>query len=1117
MKHSQFVLIFALLLVTSSPSSATNPSNNELMLQSQQRLTGMRETLGLDENHSFQFQNLQQDKLGQTHVRFQQLYRGIRIWGGEVITHTQPNQIERPPTTFALKQDIQVDTEPKLSVTDVLAVVKKDIAPRADFITKPLTELVVYPETTKQVLPRKTLVAENKLNAEDFISEVKGYLLAYYVHTELESPGDTRHTDYLVNAHTGAIIEKWDSLRTDNALGTGKSQYSGTVSLNTNSLASGFELRDLTRPASGGNVVYNLDHSTSGTGTLYKDSDNIWGDGNNFKEEPESTASDNGQTAAVDAAFGIQATWDMYKNVFGRSGIDGLGSPTYARVHYDNAYDNAFYSDYCMCITYGDGTKLQTLTAIDVAAHEFSHGVCSTSANLIYNKESGGLNEANSDIIGTMTEFYARGANGKGNIIPDTGGNWTHGEQITTAAYPLKMRFLYKPSKDGNSADAWSPTLQNLDVHYSSGPMNRAFYFLSQGATTSGETASSYLPQGMKGIGNDKAAKIWYRALTTYMTSSTDYLGARVANIQAVRDLFAVSGPEEIAVWNAFAAINVGSAWSGADTPPSVTVSEIGQKGILTFNATATDDKGVVKVEFLLDGALVGTKTASPYSVTYDSVMQDDGSHTLVAKATDTTGQYTNATMTFTIANGQLIRNGSFEKGYGVGWSNTTGMQIGAILRQTPYDGIKMAKFCGTGSQMSVALYQSVNIPANVSSTTLSYALHIETQETSKTSVRDTLAVQIRSSSGTILKTLATHSNLNAASGYQIYSHDLAAYKGQTIQVYFLGAEDSALATGFILDKVNLNVTDGGNEIDDKAPTVSASESGSSGTITLSAVATDNVGVTKVEFFVDNKSIGTDQIAPYSIELDSTTLTKGSHTLVAKAYDATGNLGVSSPVTFMVDNTIIDEESPVISVSESGSSGHITFNATATDNVGVTKVEFYVDNNLKGADTTVSYSMVLDSLTLDDGNHLLMGKAFDAAGNIGTSTTVTFAINNGGATSTTYDEVENNGTIRTANTISATVTKIIGYIGNSADQDYFKINLAAGQSLTVNMKGPAKDYDLYLMNSSGSRLRTSANVGSTESVSYKNTSASIVSYYIKVVAFGGAYSTTVPYNLTLIH
>jgi Zn-dependent metalloprotease len=1110
-----FVLTLAIpFLIASLSSAASPPPSSELALQSQQRLTGMRERLGLDENHSFQLQSQAQDARGQTHIRFRQLYHGIRIWGGEVITHIKADGTELPPTS-ALKQEIKVDIEPKLSTAEVLAVVKIDLAPRSDFAYKPMVELVVYPEKESRVLSRKALVAENKLNAEDFVTEVKGYQLAYYVHTELESPGDTRHTDYLVNAQTGAIIEKWDSLLTSAAIGTGKSQYNGTVKLNTSSVANGFELRDLTRPVSGGNVIYNLDHSTSGTGTLYTDPDNTWGDGANFKEDPESTTSANGQTAAVDAAFGLQATWDMYKSVFGRHGINGLGTPTYARVHYDSAYDNAFYSDQCMCITYGDGTKLQTLTSLDVAAHEFSHGICSTTAGLIYSQESGGLNEANSDIMGAMAEFYMRGANGKGSVIPDTGGTWTQGEQITTPAYPLKMRFLYKPSKDGNSADAWSLTLKNLNVHYSSGPMNRAFYFLSQGATKTGETSTTYLPQGMSGVGNDKAAKIWYHALTNYMTTDTNYAGARIACIQAARDLFPVSGPEEIAVWNAFAGINVGSPWTGPDAPPTVTVSESGDKGTLTFSATAIDDKGIVKVEFLLDDALVGTATTTPYTMTYDSLMLDDGTHTLVARATDTSGQYTSATMTFIIANGQLVRNGSFEKGYGVGWSNTTGMQIGTILGQTAYDGSKMAKFCGTGSRMSVSLYQSIAIPANVSSVTLSYALHIETKETSTSVARDTFSVQIRNSSGAILKTLVTYSNLNSATGYKVYSFDLAEYKGQMIQLYFIGAEDGALSTGFILDKVNLMVSGGGSG-DKEAPAVSASESGSSSIITFSATATDNVGVTKVEFYVDDVTKGTDETAPYSMTLDSKTLTNNTpHILVAKAYDAAGNRGTSTPVSFSVNNPGADREPPVISVSESGARGTIIFNAMATDNIGVAKVEFYVDDEPKGMDTTSPYSMTLDSLTLSEGKHDLTGKAYDAAGNIGTSTSVPFTVNNSGPTPTTYNEVESNGTTSTANVIADTVTKIVGYIGTSTDRDYFKIKVAPGRSLTISMTGPAKDYDLYLLNSSGITVRTSANVGATESVTYTNFSSTTATYFIKVVAFGGAYTTSTPYNLAL--
>jgi hypothetical protein len=249
--------------------------------------------------------------------------------------------------------------------------------------------------------------------------------------------------------------------------------------------------------------------------------------------------------------------------------------------------------------------------------------------------------------------------------------------------------------------------------------------------------------------------------------------------------------------------------------------------------------------------------------------------------------------------------------------------------------------------------------------------------------------------------------------------------------------------------------------------------------------------------------------------LDSKALSNNTpHILVAKAYDAAGNVGASTPVTFSVNNTDVDPELPVISVSESGASGAITFSATATDNIGVTKVEFYVDNKLKGTDTTAPYSMPLDSLTLIDGNYSLVGKAYDAAGNIGVSTSVPFIVNNGSPTPT-YSEVENNGTASTANVIPDTVTKVTGFIGASSDKDYFKINVAGGRSVTANMTGPAKDYDLYLLSSSGITLKTSANPGASESVTYKNSGATSATYYIKVVAFGGAYTTSTPYNLAL--
>ena len=195
--------------------------------------------------------------------------------------------------------------------------------------------------------------------------------------------------------------------------------------------------------------------------------------------------------------------------------------------------------------------------------------------------------------------------------------------------------------------------------------------------------------------------------------------------------------------------------------------------------------------------------------------------------------------------------------------------------------------------------------------------------------------------------------------------------------------------------------------------------------------------------------------------------------------------------------------------------GIITVTASANDPGGIARVEFIVDGDIKGSDTNSPYSITLDTRTLSDGSHTLASRAHNAAGNIGTSAPITFSVNNATPAPTTYNEVENNGSTRTANTISDNVNRIVAYIGTSTDQDYFRINVPAGRTVKVNMTGPARDYDLYLLRSSGTTLKTSANTGSTESVSVTNTSTSTATYYIRVIGFGRAYTPTTPYNLVL--
>ena len=379
------------------------------------------------------------------------------------------------------------------------------------------------------------------------------------------------------------------------AVGTGRSQYSGDVPLGTSTNpGGGFDLRDQTRAVNPANpnsvwlttgivtnyidlfqsgfvaVPYTMDHQA---GSL----NNIWGDGQNYAAPSPYHPNDwytaevfhwgdaNGQTAAVDAHWAATNTYDMYKNILGRPGIDGADGGIFSVVHYGYLYDNAAWIDSLKTMIYGDGGYpyggMKSMTALDVGGHEMSHGVMGATADMIYSDESGGLNEANSDMFSQSVVAYAKRAPGAPvDQLPAGANTWALGADLTPDGTPF--RFMYKPSLDGASPDAWFYGMGMIDVHYSSGPGNRFFYFLSEGAPTqpASATFSPYLPQGMVGIGIDKATRIWYKALSEQFTPTTNYHDARRGSLQAASDLYGTASPEYAAVENAFAAINVGPA-----------------------------------------------------------------------------------------------------------------------------------------------------------------------------------------------------------------------------------------------------------------------------------------------------------------------------------------------------------------------------------------------------------------------------------------------------------------------------------------------------------------------------------------------------------------------------
>jgi Zn-dependent metalloprotease len=553
----------------SAPVAHTAKAKAALVSQ----LAAQRTAHGLDANHGFVVANQHPGVQGTQVVRVAHTYKGVRVFGSESVVVVDgaghivsesasdrrmnlgkgsSNKLGAPTSDFSIK--------PAISSKAAIDAALASIGSGATHVNPPSAELVIYPVVKTERLPSAASKDEAELNALDLQEVVDSYELAWLVHTRMHQANKPLYHDTVVSARDGHIIDQWNMLQT--VVGVGKSQYNGEVPINTTLTNGQYQMVDSARGtggAFGAMAITNADHGSS-AGKLYANATNTWGDGKQYIKGG-STTDANGQTAAVNAMWGLMNTYDMLKNVLGWQSLDGHNTATYIAAHVNTAYDNAYYSDTCRCMFIGDGNMFYSLGSIDVIGHEMGHGVTAATSDLTYSGESGGLNESSSDINGEAVEAYAR-AGGKGDTLPASGNDWVLGKEISKSGTPL--RWMYKPSKDGSSPDAWSASLKRLDVHYSSGPNNRMFYFLAQGSNEdkASDYFSKYLvkaPAAMTGIGLDKAYRIWFKANTTKFTSSTNYADARTKMIEAAQELYGKPSKEATAVQRAFAAINVGA------------------------------------------------------------------------------------------------------------------------------------------------------------------------------------------------------------------------------------------------------------------------------------------------------------------------------------------------------------------------------------------------------------------------------------------------------------------------------------------------------------------------------------------------------------------------------
>lgn len=522
------------------------------------------------------------DADGTQHVRMKRLYKGMEVIGGDVVVHSRQGVAVGDPS-LTLHSTFRPSVTPSVSPGQVTAAVTSDFLKVTDFTARPgkvdsvgAPHLVIYARGGQPVLAYESLV----------VGQPNG-----------EGSSVMR---YFTDARTGEVLTRWNLIQSLAAEGTGKSILFGDVPLNTTAVDGSngvtYQLIDSVRgngsvlDGTGLDVILLafIPHAFD-SATVFTSPDNIWGDG---------TAA-NRQSAAADIAHGVSAAWDYYHEVHHREGIlgDGAGVKSYAHVSFIGSSLNAVWADLndpalpegndIRGMLYGDGgqngdTTFNPFVAMDVAGHEMTHGVTGATAKLAPEQtgEPGALNESTSDIFGTMVEFHAND--------PHEPPNYLIGEKLF-ASNPdgtLALRYMFKPSLGVDtvngepvaSADCWDATVGQLNAHYASGVGNHFFYLLAEGDVVPegfgvgtkwnltpddlvcnakpgpGQRLNHGSRPHLRGVGRDVAQKIWYRALTVYMTSDTDYADARIATLNATRDLYPGLVKVVDAAW---AAVNV--------------------------------------------------------------------------------------------------------------------------------------------------------------------------------------------------------------------------------------------------------------------------------------------------------------------------------------------------------------------------------------------------------------------------------------------------------------------------------------------------------------------------------------------------------------------------------
>ncbi|MFF4804953.1 M4 family metallopeptidase [Streptomyces sp. NPDC001351] len=532
---------------------------------------------GVSQGDELQAEDVMIDPEGARHVRFTRAHQGMQVLGGDLVVHLT-RQLTYAGVTRAAGHTVKPAAATAARLSAAEAQQKAATAAKGDAGTAELVvdardgasalayQVPVSGSAAAEGAGSRTVVIDavtgkvrsNTPDSDEFLSPALLETLRERGEKLDPATGAGAQTAGLAaaSASSASAATRYPST----AHGTGKSLFVGTVPLTTTRTArTTYLLKDPTRWGTETRDAKGQELENFARGKKITTTNDVFGNGRVTSRN----------TAAADAQYGITETLDFYKKTFGRKGIANNGKGAEAMVHFGNKVANAFWDSTCGCMLYGDGdgdTFKKPLVALDVSGHELTHGVVDATAKLEPTRvdadgnqygEPGALNESLADIFGSNVEFFANNASDK----PD----YLIGEKMGLAQKFLRR--LDHPSLDRleGTIDYWSPEAYDTEVHAGSGVSSHAYYLLAEGSgrkTIGGVQYDSPTYDGstVKGIGRTKATAIFYRALTRYMVSTTDFHDARDATLKAAKDLYGANSTEYNTVDQAWSAVNVTSA-----------------------------------------------------------------------------------------------------------------------------------------------------------------------------------------------------------------------------------------------------------------------------------------------------------------------------------------------------------------------------------------------------------------------------------------------------------------------------------------------------------------------------------------------------------------------------